>query len=70
MLGPSDTARIVIVDADAARCALRVEQLGWRGFSVSAGALDDLEAIDAAVVVLDEPAMLEPALAAREDGVV
>lgn len=70
MLGPSDTARIVIVDADAVRCALRVEQLAWRGFSVSAGSLDDLEAIDAAVVVVDEPGMLEPALAARENGIV
>jgi signal transduction histidine kinase len=72
LLGPSDTARIVVVDANAARCAVRVEQLSWRGFVVTAGSVSDLGGAHAAVVVLDSasPEDLDLALRARDDGLV
>lgn len=75
LLGPSDTARITVVDSDPARCAVRVEQLAWRGFVVTAGKLIAPGTADAAVVVLDPTTSsgredLDAALQARENGVV
>lgn len=72
MLGPSDTARVVVVDADPSRCASRVEQLSWRGFVVTAGGSADLASAHAAVVVRGPPGSdaLEPALKACHHGLV
>lgn len=73
LLGPSDTARIIIVDADASRRSLREEQLSWRGFSAASGGLGDLGGAHAAVVVLDPSDVqgdLDRALVARADELV
>ena len=70
MLGPSDTARVVVVDPDPVRCADRVQKLGWRGFDVQSGTGVGMGAIHGFVFHVDEPAVLEAALFSAESGVV
>lgn len=70
MLGPSDTARVIVVDPEPTRSAARVGQLSWRGFAVSAGRAGDLGAAHGAVVVVDAPDDLQAALSAARQGVV
>lgn len=70
MLGPSDTARIVVIDRDPARCAERVQKLGWRGFDVESGTAIGRGAIHAMVFDVDGADDLGAALCAAENGLV